>query len=172
MLSLHNILSLSNVVRSFTVNTLSEYSTETPRFKSLSSINNLFNNQIIELPLNTLITRNFLTELIKNVKEYYTNQKESDKSELTKIINKITPPNSISADNLISILEDEGIIFELDGIYKLMPTDYRIGKIQSSAKGNPYLVLDDGTNLMLNKETGEVQDGTYHNVIKGMSLEL
>lgn len=34
-----------------------------------------------------------------------------------------------------------------------MPTDYRIGKIQSSAKGNPYLVLDDGTNLMLNKET-------------------
>ena len=114
---------------------------------------NLFNNQIIELPLNTLITRNFLTELIKNVKEYYTNQKESDKSELTKIINKITPPNSISADNLISILEDEGIIFELDGIYKLMPTDYRIGKIQSSAKGNPYLVLDDGTNLMLNKET-------------------
>lgn len=114
---------------------------------------NLFNNQIIELPLNTLINRNFLTELIKNVKEYYTNQKESDKSELTKIINKITPPNSISADNLISILEDEGIIFELDGIYKLMPTDYRIGKIQSSAKGNPYLVLDDGTNLMLNKET-------------------
>lgn len=114
---------------------------------------NLFNNQIIELPLNTLITRNFLTELIKNVKEYYTNQKESDKSELTKIINKITPPNSISADNLISILEDEGILFELDGIYKLMPTDYRIGKIQSSAKGNPYLVLDDGTNLMLNKET-------------------
>lgn len=114
---------------------------------------NLFNNQIIELPLNTLITRNFLTELIKNVKEYYTNQKESDKSELTKIINKITPPNSISADNLISILEDEGIIFELDGIYKLMPTDYRIGKIQNSAKGNPYLVLDDGTNLMLNKET-------------------
>ena len=114
---------------------------------------NLFNNQIIELPLNTLVTRNFLTELIKNVKEYYTNQKESDKSELTKIINKITPPNSISADNLISILEDEGIIFELDGIYKLMPTDYRIGKIQSSAKGNPYLVLDDGTNLMFNKET-------------------
>lgn len=114
---------------------------------------NLFNNQIIELPLNTLIARNFLTELIKNVKEYYTNQKESDKSELAKIINKITPPNSISADNLISILEDEGIIFELDGIYKLMPTDYRIGKIQSSAKGNPYLVLDDGTNLMLNKET-------------------
>ena len=114
---------------------------------------NLFNNQIIELPLNTLIARNFLTELIKNVKEYYTNQKESDKSELTKIINKITPPNSISADNLISILEDEGIIFELDGIYKLMPTDYRIGKIQNSAKGNPYLVLDDGTNLMLNKET-------------------
>lgn len=114
---------------------------------------NLFNNQIIELPLNTLITRSFLTELIKNVKEYYTNQKESDKSELTKIINKITPPNSISADNLISILEDEGIIFELDGIYKLMPTDYRIGKIQNSAKGNPYLVLDDGTNLMLNKET-------------------
>ena len=114
---------------------------------------NLFNNQIIELPLKTLITRNFLTELIKNVKEYYTNQKESNKSELTKIINKITPPNSISADNLISILEDEGIIFELDGIYKLMPTDYRIGKIQSSAKGNPYLVLDDGTNLMLNKET-------------------
>lgn len=114
---------------------------------------NLFNNQIIELPLNTLITRSFLTELIKNVKEYYTNKKESDKSELTKIINKITPPNSISADNLLSILEDEGIIFELDGIYKLMPTDYRIGKIQSSAKGNPYLVLDDGTNLMLNKET-------------------
>ena len=114
---------------------------------------NLFNNQIIELPLKTLVTRNFLTELIKNVKEYYTNQKESDKSELTKIINKITPPNSISADNLISILEDEGIIFELDGIYKLMPTDYRIGKIQSSAKGNPYLVLDDGTNLMFNKET-------------------
>lgn len=114
---------------------------------------NLFNNQIIELPLKTLITRNFLTELIKNVKEYYTNQKESNKSELTKIINKITPPNSISADNLISILEDEGIIFELDGIYKLMPTDYRIGKIQNSAKGNPYLVLDDGTNLMLNKET-------------------
>lgn len=114
---------------------------------------NLFNNQIIELPLNTLIARNFLTELIKNVKEYYTNQKESNKSELTKIINKITPPNSISADNLISILEDEGIIFELDGVYKLMPTDYRIGKIQSSAKGNPYLVLDDGTNLMLNKET-------------------
>lgn len=114
---------------------------------------NLFNNQIIELPLNTLITRNFLTELIKNVKEYYTNHKESDKSELTKIINKITPPNSISADNLISILEDEGIIFELDGIYKLMPTGYHIGKIQSSAKGNPYLVLDDGTNLMLNKET-------------------
>ena len=114
---------------------------------------NLFNNQIIELPLNTLIARNFLTELIKNVKEYYTNQKESDKSELTKIINKITPPNSISADNLISILEEEGIIFELDGIYKLMPTDYRIGKIQNSAKGNPYLVLDDGTNLMLNKET-------------------
>ena len=34
-----------------------------------------------------------------------------------------------------------------------MPTDYRIGKIQSSAKGNPYLVLDDGTNLMFNKET-------------------
>ena len=114
---------------------------------------NLFNNQIIELPLNTLITRSFLTELIKNVKEYYTNQKESNKSELTKIINKITPSNSISADNLISILEDEGIIFELDGIYKLMPTDYRIGKIQNSAKGNPYLVLDDGTNLMLNKET-------------------
>ena len=114
---------------------------------------NLFNNQIIELPLNTLIARNFLTELIKNVKEYYTNQKESNKSELTKIINKITPPNSISADNLISILEDEGIIFELDGVYKLMPTDYRIGKIQNSAKGNPYLVLDDGTNLMLNKET-------------------
>ena len=114
---------------------------------------NLFNNQIIELPLNTLVTRNFLTELIKNVKEYYTNQKESDKSELTKIINKITPPNSISADNLISILEDEGIIIELDGIYKLMPNDYHIGTIQSSAKGNPYLVLDDGTNLMLNKET-------------------
>lgn len=114
---------------------------------------NLFNNQTIELPLNTLVTRNFLTELIKNVKEYYTNQKESDKSELTKIINKITPPNSISADNLISILEDEGIIIELDGIYKLMPNDYHIGKIQSSAKGNPYLVLDDGTNLMLNKET-------------------
>ena len=114
---------------------------------------NLFNNQIIELPLKTLITRNFLTELIKNVKEYYTNQKESDKSELTKIINKITPPNSISADNLISILEDEGIIIELDDVYKLMPTDYRIGKIQNSAKGNPYLVLDDGTNLMLNKET-------------------
>ena len=114
---------------------------------------NLFNNQIIELPLNTLVTRNFLTELIKNIKEYYINQKESDKSELTKIINKITPPNSISADNLISILEDEGIIIELDGIYKLMPNDYHIGKIQSSAKGNPYLVLDDGTNLMLNKET-------------------
>lgn len=114
---------------------------------------NLFNNQIIELPLNTLVTRNFLTELIKNVKEYYINQKESDKSELTKIINKITPPNSISADNLISILEDEGIIIELDGIYKLMPNDYHIGTIQSSAKGNPYLVLDDGTNLMLNKET-------------------
>lgn len=114
---------------------------------------NLFNNQIIELPLNTLITRNFLTKLIKNVEEYYTNHKESDKSELTKIINKITPSNSISADNLISILEDEGIIFELDGIYKLMPTGYHIGKIQSSAKGNPYLVLDDGTNLMLNKET-------------------
>ena len=34
-----------------------------------------------------------------------------------------------------------------------MPTNYHIGKIQSSAKGNPYLVLDDGTNLMLNKET-------------------
>ncbi len=114
---------------------------------------NLFNNQIIELPLNTLVTRNFLTELIKNVKEYYTNQKESDKSELTKIINKITQPNSISADNLISILEDEGIIIELDGVYKLMPNDYHIGTIQSSAKGNPYLVLDDGTNLMLNKET-------------------
>lgn len=114
---------------------------------------NLFNNQIIELPLNTLVTRNFLTELIKNIKEYYTNQKESNKSELTKIINKITPPNSISADNLISILEDEGIIIELDGIYKLMPNDYHIGTIQSSAKGNPYLVLDDGTNLMLNKET-------------------
>ena len=114
---------------------------------------NLFNNQIIELPLNTLVTRNFLTELIKNIKEYYTNQKESNKSELTKIINKISPPNSISADNLISILEDEGIIIELDGIYKLMPNDYHIGTIQSSAKGNPYLVLDDGTNLMLNKET-------------------
>ena len=40
---------------------------------------NLFNNQIIELPLNTLVTRNFLTELIKNIKEYYTNQKEYDK---------------------------------------------------------------------------------------------
>lgn len=114
---------------------------------------NLFNNQIIELPLNTLVTRNFLTELIKNIKEYYTNQKESNKSELTKIINKIITPNSISADNLISILEDEGIIIELDGIYKLMPNDYHIGTIQSSAKGNPYLVLDDGTNLMLNKET-------------------
>lgn len=114
---------------------------------------NLFNNQIIELPLNTLVTRNFLTELIKNIKEYYTNQKESNKSELTKIINKIITPNSISADNLISILEDEGIIIELDDIYKLMPNDYHIGTIQSSAKGNPYLVLDDGTNLMLNKET-------------------
>lgn len=34
-----------------------------------------------------------------------------------------------------------------------------------------YLVFRSSGNLMkyrLNKETGEVQDGTYHNVIKGL----
>ena len=38
-----------------------------------------------------------------------------------------------------------------------------------------YIVLRCHENTMkyrYNKETGEVQDGTYHNVIKGMSLEL
>lgn len=38
-----------------------------------------------------------------------------------------------------------------------------------------YIVFRCHSNTMkyrYNKETGEVQDGTYHNVIKGMSLEL
>ena len=38
-----------------------------------------------------------------------------------------------------------------------------------------YIVFRCHDNTMkyrYNKETGEVQNGTYHNVIKGMSLEL
>ena len=38
-----------------------------------------------------------------------------------------------------------------------------------------YIVFRCHSNTMkyrYNKETGEVQNGTYHNVIKGMSLEL
>ena len=38
-----------------------------------------------------------------------------------------------------------------------------------------YIVFRCHSNTMkyrYNKETGEVQDGTYHNVIRGMSLEL
>ena len=39
-----------------------------------------------------------------------------------------------------------------------------------------YIVFRCHSNIAMkyryNKETGEVQDGTYHNVIQGMSLEL
>lgn len=114
---------------------------------------NLHNNEIINLKFDQVINQNFIQEIVSQIKEFYASKKESDKSELIKFINKNTPPSAILTDNLITLLEDEGIIFELDGIYKLMPSDYHIGKIQNSAKGNPYLVLDDGTNLMLNKET-------------------
>lgn len=114
---------------------------------------NLHNNEIINLKFDQVINQNFIQEIVSQIKEFYASKKESDKSELIKFINKNTPPSAILTDNLITFLEDEGIIFELDGIYKLMPSDYHIGKIQNSAKGNPYLVLDDGTNLMLNKET-------------------
>ena len=113
----------------------------------------LYNNQIINLKFDKVIPQNFIQNIIFGVKEFYASQKESDKSELSKIINKITPPSFILTDEIIAILENEGIIIELDGIYKLMPNNYHIGIIQNSAKGNPYIVLDDDTNLMLNKET-------------------
>ena len=38
-----------------------------------------------------------------------------------------------------------------------------------------YIIFRCNSNTMkyrLNKETGEVQDGTYHNVIKGLRVEL
>ena len=114
---------------------------------------NLHNNEIVNLKFDQIINQNFMQEIVSQIKEFFESKKESDKSELIKFINKNTPPSAIVIDNLISILEDEGIIFELDGIYKLMPSDYHIGKIQNSAKGNPYIALDDGTNLMLNKKT-------------------
>lgn len=114
---------------------------------------NLHNNEIINLKFDQVINQNFIQEIVSQIKEFYASKKESDKSELIKFINKNTPPSAILTDNLITFLEDEGIVFELDGIYKLMPSDYHIGKIQNSAKGNPYITLDDGTNLMLNKET-------------------
>lgn len=148
----HNIIKLTNIQNKIheLINILIE---EKIIYETDEEYINLYNNKIKNLKFDTIIPKNYIQNIITEIKKFYLTKKESNKIELIKLINTITPKEYIKADNIITILEDEGILFSLNDIYKLMPENYHIGKILNSSKGNPYINLEDGTNLMLNKET-------------------
>ena len=51
-------------------------------------------------------------------------------------------------------------------------TSNKLSIIKETKKYIVFRCRDNTMKYRYNKETGEVQNGTYHNVIKGMSLEL
>lgn len=51
-------------------------------------------------------------------------------------------------------------------------TSKNLSIIKETKKYIVFRCHDNTMKYRYNKETGEVQNGTYHNVIKGMSLEL
>ena len=51
-------------------------------------------------------------------------------------------------------------------------TSSELSIIKETKKYIVFRCHDNAMKYRYNKETGEVQNGTYHNVVKGMSLEL
>ena len=87
-------------------------------------------------------------ELIEDIVYFLENNKNVTYEKLEKYIKNVSKINK-EPSVIIDLLEKEAAIFSLDGIYSLLPSNYKKGTLISSLKGNPYIVLEDGSKLKI-----------------------
>lgn len=91
-----------------------------------------------------------LDELIIKIKELFINEKiKIEKEQLIKFIKENYTTKS--PEDIVEILEDEEIIYDIENTYRIFPTYYKVKNIQSSSKGNLY-IIHNNTTLLIKKE--------------------
>lgn len=90
---------------------------------------------------------NNLRELINKIKELYPNDTIThEQEELIKIIKENY--RAENPEEILETLEEEEIIYSIDNKYKILPHYYKIKTIQSSSKGNAYIIHKNNTYII------------------------
>lgn len=92
-----------------------------------------------------------MKELIEDIIYYLENNKNVTYEKLEKYIKNVSKINR-EPNVIIDLLEKEAVIFSLNGIYSLLPSNYKKETLISSLKGNTYIILEDGSKLNIQKE--------------------
>ena len=114
-----------------------------------------------------------MKELIEDIIYYLNNEKNITFEKLQKYIKKISKINK-EPELIINTLEEEGIIICENNEYKIMPEDYKKGIVESSLKGNYYIILEDGSKLSLKKENinGALPNDTVIYTLSGNIIKI
>ena len=92
-----------------------------------------------------------MKELIEDIIYYLKNNKNVTYDMLENYITKVNKSDK-EPRIIIDILESEGVFYNINGFYRLLPNDYKIGTLMSSIKGNTYVILNDDKKLDIEKE--------------------
>ena len=92
-----------------------------------------------------------MKELIEDIIYYLENNKNVTYEKLEKYIRNVSKINR-EPNVIIDLLENEGILYSINGIYRLLPNNYKIGTLKSSIKGNTYVILDDNSKLDIDRD--------------------
>ena len=92
-----------------------------------------------------------MKELIQDIIYYLENNKNVTYDMLENYITKVNKSDK-EPRIIIDILESEGVFYNINGFYRLLPNDYKIGTLMSSIKGNTYVILNDNKKLDIEKE--------------------
>lgn len=130
-------------------------------FKENNEYINLYNNKPIKYEiLNN--NHNLIDNIISKINELLINKQTINYEILYSYIKELIKETNIDVEDIISLLEKKGLLYESNNNYSLFPENYRIGKVLNSAKGNPYILVDDGVNVLLKRENinGALQNDT------------